>query len=217
MSYPVTLHLGGKKVLVVGGGNVATRKVKGVFESGAHIELVAPNVTSELSNLAMSGVFHWHRRNFKETDLKGAWLVFAATNKPEVNREVWEAATKAGVFCNIADDPSGGDFIVPALWRDGDVTVTVDSSGQAPVLSAWLRDFIGPKLPEGTAMAAELLGRMRRGVEDSKSRVEWYGMLDDGLVHDLGRGDFEAASKKVDALFGKGTWARFANGIGTGK
>lgn len=177
--YHVALNLAGRKCVVVGGGRVGARKIAGLMEAGAKVLLVSPEATPELVKLANDGRIDWLRKHFAHPDVEGAFLVFAATDDPAANDLVALAASRKGVLVNVASVADGGDFLVPAVHRDGPVSVAVETGGAAPALSAHLRDALAKALPEGAGELAELLGRLKRsGGAWEEARENW---LDEAL------------------------------------
>ena len=141
--YPLFLDLRGKPVLVVGAGKVALRKVRGLLESDARVTVVAPEGLAEFEKLPV----RWVRRRFRQSDLRGQVLAFAATNDRHVNRTVGQRAKMLGIPANVADAPAECDFIVPARVRRGDLQVAVSTGGRSPRLAAELRRRIERVLP----------------------------------------------------------------------
>jgi len=113
--YPIGLRLAGRKVLVVGGGTVATRRVPALLDAGADVLLVAPSVTPALQALAEARRIRWEARRFEPSDVDGAWLVQAAVDDRLAAAAVSAAAAERHVFCVRADDRGGG-----ALAGQGD-------------------------------------------------------------------------------------------------
>jgi len=156
---PLFLTLAGRDVVLVGGGPVATSKLRALIETGARVRVIAPVVTAEIE---AAGV-EMARRAFVPTDLDGAWLVVAAAT-PEVNREVAAAAEARRIFVNAVDDPANASaFLSGTVRRDG-VTIAVSTSGRAPALTALLREALDDLLP------ADLDGWM---VEADRQRAIW--------------------------------------------
>ncbi|GAA3393527.1 uroporphyrinogen-III C-methyltransferase [Cryptosporangium minutisporangium] len=153
MTYPVGLRLTGRRVLVVGGGTVAQRRVSGLLDAGAQIVLVAPEATPALDALAAAGRLRWERRGYAEGDVEGAWYVVAATDVPEVNATVAEAAERAHTFCARADDGSDASAWTPAVGRHGQLTVAVHAD-RDPRRAALLRDAVVDRLSDGSLDAA---------------------------------------------------------------
>lgn len=141
--YPIVLtNLSGAPVVVVGGGPVGERKVRGLLETGARVRLISPEASPKLRAWAAAGRIVWQQRPYAPGDLAGARLVFAATSEREVNARVARDAALHGALCNVADAPEEGDFHLPALHRSGEMTIAVSSGGAAPGRSAALRDAI---------------------------------------------------------------------------
>lgn len=139
--YPLLLNTAhGVRAVVVGGGRVATRKVKGLLAAGVQVQVMSPAATSEIQQWAVEGRLVWVARSYREGDLTGADLVFAATNCREVNAAVAAEARACGVLCNVADVPEEGTFYVPAVLRRDDLLVAVSSGGRSPRTAARLRD-----------------------------------------------------------------------------
>jgi cobalt-precorrin 5A hydrolase / precorrin-3B C17-methyltransferase len=142
-TYPIILtNLRGALVVVVGGGAVGGRKLRGLLAVGAVVRLISPAVTPELRALATSGAIMWHARLYQPGDLAGARLVFAATNQRAVNAQVADDAAALGLLCNVADDPRAGDFHLPAVYREPELLVTVSTTGTNPSRAKRLRDQI---------------------------------------------------------------------------
>lgn len=157
----MNLKLEGRRVVVVGAGKVAQRKVVGLVEAGARVRLVAPAATEKLATLGGVGRIEWRQRTFEDEDVAGALLVFAATDDREVNRHVAERAREAGALVNVVDDPEGSDFSNPAVGWAGPIAVSVSTSGGSPTLAARLRDHMLPHVDGKWLRAAEILGRLR--------------------------------------------------------
>ena len=139
---PLFLTLAGRDVVLVGGGHVATAKLPALLGAGARVRVVAPVVAPEIERAGVEIV----RRGFMASDLDGAWLVVAAAT-PEVNREVAAAAEPRRVFVNAVDDPANASaFLSGTVRRDG-VTIAVSTSGDAPALTALVREALDALLP----------------------------------------------------------------------
>lgn len=135
--YPILLNLKDRPCVVVGGGAVAARKTKGLLDAGAVVKVISPALSKELNGLAETGKIEFVPRTYAgEGDLKGATLVFAATDRPEVNAAIASDAQRLGVPVNVADGSAEGDFIVPALLRRGELVLTASASGAGPAVAA---------------------------------------------------------------------------------
>ncbi len=202
-AYPVFLMLAGVPCLVVGGGSVGRRKVRGLLASEAQVTVVALEVVEELAELADSGQVRWLRREFESGDLAGIRLAFAATSDAAVNRRVAEEGEARGVWVNVADDPDGSGFHVPAVLRRGALEVAVATGGASPALAAWVRDWVAAALPEGLTELAEVSRRVR-DQHPAPEAARFREFFDSGVLEDLARGDWEAANRKVARSFGAG-------------
>lgn len=134
--YPILLNLKCRTCIVIGGGAVAARKVRGLLDAGAIVKVISPELTSELSSLAEAGTIQVVPKAYADGDLEGASLVFAATDRPEVNASIASEAQRRGVPVNVADGSAEGDFIVPAVLRRGDLVLTASASGAGPAVAS---------------------------------------------------------------------------------
>jgi precorrin-2 dehydrogenase / sirohydrochlorin ferrochelatase len=176
----VALKLDGCRVLVVGGGEIATHRVQTVLPTGATVEVISPEVSADLASLAESNALAWTARPFEPEDVDGAALVLSAADDPTVGRAVAAACRAAGVLVNVADVPAQCDLYFPALHRDGPLQVAVSTSGHGPGLAAVLRDLLAKALPERASQAIVRFGALRRAVraaspqqEASSDRMSW--------------------------------------------
>jgi precorrin-2 dehydrogenase / sirohydrochlorin ferrochelatase len=171
--YPIMLDLTDVPVLVVGGGRIALRKVEGLLKARAAVTVVAPSVVPELRNLPVRVV----ERGFESDDLDGVRLVITATDVPNVNATVAGEATLRGIWVNSADDPANCTFTLPAVARDGDVTVAVGTGGASPALASHLRGEIEAWLVEiGAGEAATTLAQQRAEMHSdgqSTESIDW--------------------------------------------
>jgi siroheme synthase-like protein len=160
--YPVLLDLRGRDVWVVGAGPVAARKAAGLIAAAARVHVVAPVISSDMRELDPPPV-----RIVEAAYSPGIladprpWLVVTATNVAEVNAEVARDAEAAGIWVNSADDPANCGFILPAIHRQGDITVAVSTGGAAPALAQYVRDRVAELIDARYARAADILRRRR--------------------------------------------------------
>ncbi|MFH2000598.1 MAG: bifunctional precorrin-2 dehydrogenase/sirohydrochlorin ferrochelatase [Planctomycetota bacterium] len=159
--YPIYLSLEDKPCLVVGGGRVAYRKVKGLLEAKAKITLVSPQCEPELLSLAAEGAIALHERPFENDDVKGMWLVFCATDVDKVNRAVFEASEAARVPANVADQPHICRFHVPGRYKEGALQIAVSTRGGSPALSRRLRQGFSDTLSPWAPRLVEWMARLR--------------------------------------------------------
>lgn len=141
--FPVFLKLAGRRVLVVGGGPVASSKLAALVGAGAIVQVVAPEVVPEIVALGVP----ISRREFAPADLDDAWFVVAAAT-PEVNRQVADAAETKRVFVNAVDDLASASAYLGGVVRKGGVTLAISTDGRAPALAGLLREGLEAVLPD---------------------------------------------------------------------
>ncbi len=138
---PVDLLIEGRPCLVVGGGNVATRKVGHLLEAGAHVKVVSTTMSDAMAAWAAGGQITHMARKFKLSDLRGQFLVFAATDDEAVNRHVIACCRKREILCNAADaNWTEGDFLTPAILRKAGLVVTVSTGGRSCRMARIIKD-----------------------------------------------------------------------------
>lgn len=135
--------------VIVGGGQVAARKARRLVAARAAVTVVSPFLVSELTALVDAGAVTLVKRRYEADDVVGADLVFAATNDPNVNRQVAADARRAGAWVNVADGSQPGDFIVPAVVRSGQLHVAISTSGTSPAFASSLRQALEQDLADG--------------------------------------------------------------------
>jgi uroporphyrin-III C-methyltransferase/precorrin-2 dehydrogenase/sirohydrochlorin ferrochelatase len=181
--YLVGLRLGGRRVVVVGGGAVASRRVPALLDAGADIELVAPEISASLEDLAASGRIRWAARGYGSGDCAGAWLVCACANDPTVNAAVAAEAEDRRIWCVRADDAAESAAWTPASGTAGDVRIGVLTGD--PRRSAAVRDAI---LRSGSLAARPVRKGSRTGQERKGSvAIVGGGPGDPGLITVRGR------------------------------
>ncbi len=160
--YPAFLNIESRRVVVIGGGNVAYRKVRALLEAGAKITVISPELSSDFMELVATEAIQYVKDTFRESHIRGAWLVVAATDDPLVQEQVYEACERERVFCNVVDVPERCSFIVPSLVRRGALNIAISTSGLGPGLSKALRRELEALFPESYAQFVECVGRLRK-------------------------------------------------------
>lgn len=163
--FPLFADLRGRPCLVVGGGEVALRKVRLLMAAGAAVTLNAPGLHPTLETLRREGRVAHIRGEFQPGLLAGQWLAIAATDDQAVNRRVWSEGNQRGVLVNSVDDPEASSFIVPAIVDRSPLVIAVSSGGAAPVLARRLRQWLETVLPQGLGELARLAGELRHKVK----------------------------------------------------
>jgi precorrin-2 dehydrogenase / sirohydrochlorin ferrochelatase len=208
--YPVGLIIAGRPCLVVGGGQVAARKIAGLLTCGAAVTVVAPEAHLALGILARDGVFDRlrgphltvHLRPYEPGEAAGYRLVVTATGDPQVDASVFRDAEDAGVWVNSADDPDHCTLVLPAVTRDGPVTVAVSTGGSSPALASWLRSRIADALGPGLGSLASLLDDARQRIHArgaTTETVDWSALLDGPLPRLVREGNLDEARLLIDS------------------
>ena len=197
------MRLVARDVLVVGGGEIAARKVRLLRKGRAHIRIVAPRLCEELAQLLADGEISWIQQVFEAGLFGRPVLVIAATDQAEVNRQVASVAQTHGVPVNVVDDAQSSTAIMPSIVDRSPVVVALSSGGTAPVLARRLRDQIEKSLPAGYGRLAALSGAIRQRVmqtlPEPRSRLRFWERVFDGPVAQRAvSGDMEKARAMLD-------------------
>jgi precorrin-2 dehydrogenase/sirohydrochlorin ferrochelatase len=158
--YPIILT-GPLAAVVIGGGQVAERKVQGLLQGGAEVTVISPRLSSTLAHLAQTGHIRAILRCYLPGDLAGARLAIAATNDAAVNAAVAEEACQLGCLINVVDDPQRCTFYVPAVIRRGEVAVSVSTAAASPALARYLRRQLEASIPPEYGQLAGILAELR--------------------------------------------------------
>ncbi|MDO8568021.1 MAG: bifunctional precorrin-2 dehydrogenase/sirohydrochlorin ferrochelatase [Dehalococcoidales bacterium] len=186
--YPVFLKIEKRKCVVVGGGQVALRKVNALLEDGAIVAVVSPEICPELEKLSDDGKIVVSRRAYKSGDIAGALIAIAATDDRRTNLKVSKDARKAGVLVNVVDDAESSDFIVPSSLRRGDIAVAVSTAGKSPALARKIRTRLEDYFGEEYGSLANLIEDVRAEVKGKGISVDaedWQKALDLDLLTGL--------------------------------
>jgi precorrin-2 dehydrogenase/sirohydrochlorin ferrochelatase len=162
-SYPVILRLDGKKVVIVGGGKVAERKVKGLLGTRAEVVVISPEVTDEIQGLHRNGKIVWKQKFFSDSDISDAFMIFAATNNREINQSI-SISADAHQLVTIADDPDGSNFHVPAYFQRGLLSIAVSTGGASPTLASKIREQLEAQFDDSYESYLEFLSSKRKWI-----------------------------------------------------
>jgi uroporphyrin-III C-methyltransferase/precorrin-2 dehydrogenase/sirohydrochlorin ferrochelatase len=186
---PVSLRVRDTRVLLVGGGQIATRKARLLLKAGAQLAVISPTIVAELQQLLDDSGGSWQQRKYREADLDGAALVVAATPLRDVNEQVFRNATARHLPVNVVDAPNLCTFIFPSIIERAPLTIAISSGGNSPVLVRLLRRKIEALVPAAYGRLALFAGRLRAVVKDAISaegprRLFWEQTVD-GTVGEL--------------------------------
>jgi siroheme synthase-like protein len=206
MSYfPIYLEMAGRRCLVVGGGEVAERKVASLLEAGAKVAAISPEATDNLLRWSMENRIEFIARRYQAGDLADYDLVFVATDEPDVTTQVSNEGHRLGVWVNAADDPAHCDFILPSVLRRGDLTVAVSSGGRSPALARVIREELELYFTEEYALLAQLAAEVRgelRARAITAPIETWRRALSGEVRQLLMRGDLARAKTLLLREFG---------------
>jgi siroheme synthase-like protein len=160
--FPMFLKLDDCKCVVVGAGSIAAQKLDGLLDSGADVQVVAPEASGKIQELARSGRVAWVQTEFQAEHLAGALLVIAATGNPAVNEQVYRAAQERGVLCNSVDEPERCDFFYPAVVRRGDLQIAISTAGKSPALAQRIRQELEEQFDSSYVSWLQWLGTVRQ-------------------------------------------------------
>lgn len=161
-AYSIALDMRGQRVLVVGGGQVALRKVKSLHAAGADVTVIAPDIHPEIINQGVAS----HKRPFCQDDLERLKpsLCMAATDDKGVNQDVAAACKARGILVNVCDDSSPSDFIVQAHFRRGDLLISASTNGKSPNFSRQMREYLEDVIDPGYGEALDLASQLREEI-----------------------------------------------------
>jgi uroporphyrin-III C-methyltransferase/precorrin-2 dehydrogenase/sirohydrochlorin ferrochelatase len=200
---PVFFDVRKRKAVIIGGGEVAARKVSLLVRAGAKVVVQAPELTQVLADLVDDGSVSFRAGKFDPSVLQDAALVVAATDDEEVNRQVHEAAVARQLPVNVVDRPELCSFIFPAIIDRSPVVIAVSSSGASPVLARLIRAKIETLIPSSFGMLAKLVAAFREKVKQrirqpSRRRVFWEEVLQGPIAELVFSGQDESARRALD-------------------
>ncbi len=166
--YPAMLNLTNKKVTIIGGGKVAYRKSKTLLNSGAKLVVVSPIFCPKLLELDIPKIFS----EYKEEYLEGNFLIIAATNNAKINMQIGLYCEKKQILCNIVDNKELSSFIVPAVFKQGDLTISVSTNGKSPILASQIKEELSYKYDASYKDRLEILGKLRNIIFENEDNIQ---------------------------------------------
>ncbi len=203
--YPILLDLSGKTALVAGGGNVARRKIESLLDHGAEVRVVSRELTGRVKELVDSGRVSHLGEYYTEACLEGAFVVIAATDDEDLNREISLDARKRGLLVNAVDQPHDCNFILPSVLRRGDLVVAVSTSGKSPAAAKKIREDLERQFGEEYATFLTVMGRVREAVrsmglpQEENGRI-FHEVVNSDLLGALSKGDVSRAERILDGI-----------------
>ncbi|WP_378957136.1 bifunctional precorrin-2 dehydrogenase/sirohydrochlorin ferrochelatase [Pelosinus sp. sgz500959] len=201
--YPVNLQIDNRPCIVVGGGNVAERKVLALLAAGACVTILSPRVTEGLAGLIQEKKVSHVDRNYVKGDIAGFFIVICATDNGVINKLVAEEANKNGVLVNIVDAPELGNFNVPSQITRGDLLITISTGGKSPALARQLGRELAKQYGPEYGIYLDLVStariKMKEKIQSSKEREAfWRQTIDQEAIHLLKEGKIKEAEAKIN-------------------
>jgi precorrin-2 dehydrogenase / sirohydrochlorin ferrochelatase len=159
--YIACLKLGGRRCVVIGGGEIGLEKVEGLLACAGDVVLIAPDAVPELQELAAEGSIEWVRRDYEPGDLEATFIAIAATDDTDVNIRIYEDAEKRAMLVNVVDVPPLCNFILPAIVRTGPLAIAISTAGASPALAKRIKREIAETYGDAHARLAEMLNDAR--------------------------------------------------------
>jgi precorrin-2 dehydrogenase / sirohydrochlorin ferrochelatase len=206
---PIFLQVEGKPCLVVGGGEVALRKVTPLIDAGAQVTVISPRVSAELASIAESGRILLRQRTYRAGDMQGYHLVYAATDDSELQQSLFEEARRLNILINVADAPEFCSFITPSVIRRGQLQVAISTGGASPATARILRqsmeEWLGDEFEALLEVMAAARDWLKRHEADAEARARKLNALAaSGIDEALRRGDAVAVDRLVTQWLGGG-------------
>ncbi len=200
---PLFADIRNKPVLIVGGGDVAARKIELLRRAGARVQIVARELCEELSALHDGGAVEWIAQEYQSLQLDSVWLVIAATDDGALNSRVFDDAGERRLLANVVDDQPKCSFIFPSIVDRSPLVVAISSSGTAPVLARLLREKLEALLPANLGQMAEIAGRWRGKVKDRFSKMSerrrfWETAFNGLFASQVAAGNVQGAEQTLD-------------------
>lgn len=204
--YPLMANLEDCDVLVVGGGEVATRKVQALLGTGAHIQIISPKFSPEIETLISEGKIRGTKRPFSDADISRSSLVFAATDDPNLNDAISQKAGKMGIPINNITNPEGCSFFVPSQIIRGDLIIAISTSGKSPATAKWIRKDLEKQIVPEYANLVEWMGVLREALTEEglktfqTSKISEY-LLENDILMKLKNNDRQGTFSLLKAAF----------------
>ena len=166
--YPVFANLEKRLAVIIGGGEIAHRKLKDLLDASANIKIIAPEIHNAIKLLQekQPETIELIQRKYKNGDLAGAYIVFAATGDAGVNKAIYLESEERKILMNSADDPDNCSFFVPSMTRKGDLLIAVSTSGNSPAMAARVRKMLEERIPENIEEVLSALRKARELLKD---------------------------------------------------
>jgi len=206
--YPIFLDLDNKKVIIVGGGEVAERKIKVVLGYGCQIYIISPHLTPHLRQLVAKRRIHHISHESLDKLMDDAVMVIVATGDPEVNLQIASQAKGHGLLVNVVDQPAACNFIMPSIVKRGDLQIAISTAGKSPAMTKKIRKEMEALFGPEYGPLMELLGLLRtkllsKGQSSAKNKVIFQKLADSNLLQLIKKGNMNGARATLKSILGE--------------
>ncbi len=160
--FPVSINLSGKKILIVGGGHIAFRKLKTLMDFTNNVNIISPSITEETKKMVTSHSLNYIKREYQTQDLTDHDIVVVAANDLTLQQEISEECQKRNILCNCVDSAELSSFIFPSIVKKGDLTVATSTSGTSPKFAKQFKEFLRELLPDNVEEYLKKEGEKRK-------------------------------------------------------
>jgi precorrin-2 dehydrogenase/sirohydrochlorin ferrochelatase len=206
--YPVCLDVSGRRCVIVGGGEVAERKVRRLMDCGAEVLVVSESLSPALQTMKSDGLLSHIQAGYSSDLIEGAFLVIGATDRTEVNEAVSRDAKRQGILVNIVDDPERCNFILPSLHRRGDLMIAVSTGGKSPALAKKLRKEMARHYGPEFETLLRIMGQIRskiisRGYPPEKNKALFESVIDSDIIDHIREKRWDKVKAMIRNLTGE--------------
>jgi precorrin-2 dehydrogenase/sirohydrochlorin ferrochelatase len=205
--YPVYLDITDKRCFVIGGGDVAERKVERLLEFGACVIVVGKKLTHTLEGMKQEGRIEHINADYTIKLIDGAFLVIGATDSDDVNSAISRDAKQKGILVNIVDDPDKCDFILPSLFSRGDLLISISTGGKSPALAKKIRQEIEKHYGPEFRILVDIMGSLRekllkKGYSSDENKILFESVVYSDILQHIRKKEWEAVKKTVYDITG---------------
>lgn len=206
--YPICLNILERKCVVVGGGDVAERKVARLLEAGADVEVVGKVLTHKLEMMKSEGTIKHIDADYREDFINDAFLVIGATDKDDVNERIFLDAREKGIIVNIVDSPDRCDFTLPSIVQQGDLQIAISTGGKSPALAKKLRKEMQGSYGSEYRSLLNIMGQVRekviiRGRPYEENKRLFEALLNSKILQYIREKNWSEVKKIIDDIVGK--------------
>ena len=200
---PIFINVRQNPCLVIGGGDIALRKINLLIKAQAKVDCLSPLFCEGITNLSQSGDVNLIQKRFESDDIKDYAIIIASTDDSSVNALISKSAKKARIPVNVVDSPELSSFIMPSIVDRSPVIIAVSSAGKAPVLSRMIRAKLETVIPSAYGVLAEIAGEYRQKVKDRFSKIKdrrafWESIFSGVIAEKVFSGRINEAKDDID-------------------